>query len=31
MSNPPGSPGDYQPGQWSGGQQPPSYPGGYGQ
>lgn len=31
MSNPPGSPGEYQPGQWSGGQQPPPYPGGYGQ
>jgi hypothetical protein len=31
MSNAPGSPGEYQPGQWSGGQQPPPYPGGYGQ
>jgi hypothetical protein len=33
MSNDPGAPGEYQPGQqgWQGGQQPPPYPGGYGQ
>jgi Domain of unknown function (DUF4282) len=35
MTNDPGGPGEYQPGQqqgWSGGQQqPPPYPGGYGQ
>jgi hypothetical protein len=31
MSNAPGSPGEFQPGQWPGGQQPPPYPGGYGQ
>jgi uncharacterized protein DUF4282 len=29
MSNAPGSPGEYQPGQWSGGQQPPPVWGGY--
>jgi hypothetical protein len=33
MTNDPGSPGEYQPGQqgWAGGQQQPPYPGGYGQ
>src|SRR3990170_2426391 len=36
MSNDPGAPDEYQPGQqgqqgWQGGQQPPPYPGGYGQ
>jgi hypothetical protein len=33
MSNDPGAPGEYQPGQqgWQGGQQPPPYPGGFGQ
>jgi hypothetical protein len=33
MSNDPGAPGEYQPGQqgWQGGQQQPSYPGGFGQ
>jgi hypothetical protein len=33
MSNEPGSPGEYQPGQqgWQGGQQPPPYPSGFGQ
>ncbi|HLU55577.1 MAG TPA: DUF4282 domain-containing protein [Pseudonocardia sp.] len=33
MSNDPGAPGEYQPGQqgWQGGQQPPPYPSGFGQ